>query len=332
MPTNEDKVLDALLSANNVIIFTHSRPDGDALGSSFGLRDFLRSCNIKADVLLTETPPSRYIPLCDNPIKKLDKESLAEYDLVVTCDCANHERLACDSKITIDDLRQKKFVNIDHHHNNNIQGNIELLKVDSSSNCKIVAELLLSTGKELPQSTLNWLLLGMMTDTGSFRFSNTCGDTLRTAAILLDKGAQLEKIVNQIYLSKPYNQLRFENEMVEKRLHLFCNNRFAIASLPQELMDKYNFKIKEDEGLIDILRGIDTVIISALVTRVHGGYKVSLRSKDSNYPVRPIAQIWNGGGHDLASGTTMPAEEFNSFDEVEAKLAEVVDSILPPIK
>lgn len=332
MPTNEDKVLDALLSANNVIIFTHARPDGDALGSSFGLRDFLRSCNIKADVMLTETPPSRYIPLCDNPIRKLDKESLAEYDLVVTCDCANHERLACDSKITIDDLRQKKFVNIDHHHNNNIAGNIELLKVDSSSNCKIVAELLLSTGKELPQSTLNWLLLGMMTDTGSFRFSNTCGDTLRTAAILLDKGAQLEKIVNQIYLSKPYNQLLFETELVDTRLHLFCNKRFAIASIPQELMDKYNFKIKEDEGLIDILRGIDTVVISALVTRVHGGYKVSLRSKDSNYPVRPIAQIWNGGGHDLASGTTMPAEEFNSFDEVEAKLTEVVDSILPPIE
>lgn len=331
MLTNEDKVLDALLSAKNVIIFTHSRPDGDALGSSFGLRDFLRACNIKADVLLTENPPSRYIPLCDNPVRKLDKVALDEYDLVVTCDCANHERLACDSKITIENLRQKKFVNIDHHHNNNVGGNIELLNPNSSSNCKIIAELLLSTNKELPQSTLNWLLLGMMTDTGSFRFSNTCGNTLRTAAILLDKGAQLEKIVNQIFLSKPYNQLRFENEMVEKRLHLFCNNRFAIASLPQEMMDAYNFKIKEDEGLIDILRGIDSVIISALVTRVHGGYKVSLRSKDSNYPVRPIAQLWNGGGHDLASGTTMPAEEFNSFDEVEAKLAEVVDSILPKL-
>ena len=217
MLTNEDKVLDALLSAKNVIIFTHSRPDGDALGSSFGLRDFLRAYNIKADVLLTENPPSRYIPLCDNPVRKLDKAALDEYDLVVTCDCANHERLACDSKITIEDLRQKKFVNIDHHHNNNVGGNIELLNPNSSSNCKIIAELLLSTNKELPQSTLNWLLLGMMTDTGSFRFSNTCGNTLRTAAILLDKGAQLEKIVNQIFLSKPYNQLRFENEMVENQ-------------------------------------------------------------------------------------------------------------------
>ena len=105
----------------------------------------------------------------------------------------------------------------------------------------------------------------MLTDTGGFKFSNTNGDVLRTAAKLLDAGVDLEKLVNILFFSKPEKQLRFESELVSSQIKLACSGKFAYAFIPQELLDKYDFSLKEDEGIIDLLREIDGVVIAMLV-------------------------------------------------------------------
>ena len=89
-----------------------------------------------------------------------------------------------------------------------------------------------------------------------------------------------------------------------EHLKLAADNRIAYAVIPPELTEKYNFNLKEDEGLIDLFREIDGVVIAMLIYHGAGSIKISMRSKDSRYPVGPVARFFNGGGHELAAGAT----------------------------
>ena len=100
------------------------------------------------------------------------------------------------------------------------------------------------------------------------------------------------------------------------QIKIACDGRFAYATIPQELLGKYNFSLKEDEGIIDILREIDGVVIAMLVHQHPEGFKVSLRSKDPRYPVAPIAQAFGGGGHLMAAGATVDLPDFAALEKV----------------
>lgn len=302
-----------LLAAESVIIITHLRPDGDALGSTFGMRAFLRGLGKKADVLLPEPPPRRYREWCQGYLSRLDEIGFQAYALVLLLDCANVQRLG-SAGVSVEFLRTLNFLSIDHHPANSIAARYDCLIPAACSASEIVATLALASGRPLPVESASRWLAGMMTDTGCFRFSNTDGDALRVAAQLLDHGAELENVVNTLFFSKSMRQLQFEAELVEKQLRLACHGRLAYAFIPDDMLERHHFALREDEGLIDILRGIDSVIIAMLLHRQPDGFKVSLRSKDQRYPVGPLARSYGGGGHDMAAGITL---NLDSLEEVE---------------
>ncbi|MCQ2380272.1 MAG: DHH family phosphoesterase [Victivallaceae bacterium] len=306
MAKTRSEVLSALLSADSVLVITHGKPDGDALGSAFGTRQFLRDNGKKADVLLTEPPPSRYTKLCTEYVG--DDVDIDDYSMVLLLDCAVRDRLGTQKPIE-KLLEHRCFWNIDHHYLNTDINAANSHVVESSSTCEIMTDILLDKpGNAITPDTAGFLLLGMMTDTGGFRFSNTKGKTLRTAAMLLDAGADMEKIANAIYFSKPLGQLELESDIVASRMKLEFDGRFAYACLDNELLAKHDFSMKEDEGLIDLLRSVDGVIIAMLVYERGGGYRVSLRSKDSKFPVFPIARHFGGGGHAQAAGAIIKSD------------------------
>jgi len=315
-----------LAAADSVLLVTHLRPDGDALGSTFGLRAFLRSVGKKADVLLTDGMPHRYVNFHRDPVTKLSREQADRYELVAILDCANIARLNIPSALDIDYLRARKTVNIDHHVYNNIDAPKNFVCPERSSASEIVAGMLLDAGAEIPADCATALLAGMMTDTGCFRFSNTTGTTLRTAGALLDRGAVLERIANEVFFNKPYNCAAFEADLFNTRLKLACGGRFAYAYIDDELLKKHNFNLSEDEGIIDNLRALEGVVIALLIYRnASGEFKLSLRSKDSAYPVGPLARKHGGGGHEMAAGATLRAA---SFAEIESLVVREVTELL----
>ncbi|MBO7328430.1 MAG: bifunctional oligoribonuclease/PAP phosphatase NrnA [Lentisphaeria bacterium] len=315
-----------LMAAKKVLLMTHQRPDGDALGSTFGMQEFLRNNGIAADVLIPGgVLPRRYTLLCTGFLSSVTAEALNDYDTFLALDCANPERLGCGEYFSAADLPVKNFICIDHHAGNSLNAAISWIAPDSGSTCQMVMELINALNLPLSSAGATFLLTGMMTDTGCFCFSNTNGKTMRAAAMALDRGAELEKIANQIFFSKPLNQLKFEAAMVERCLKTACNGKFAYACLTGEIMEEFNFDLREDEGLIDILRGLEGVVIAMLVHRRADGWRVSLRSKDSNYPVRPVALQFNGGGHALAAGCTIDVPE---FAELEEKVLPVIEKLL----
>ena len=314
-----------LLMAKNVLLMTHQRPDGDALGSTFGMRSFLQAQGINAQVLIPGDLPRRYSRMCTDFLTRVFPAELDDYDLFLVLDCANPQRLGSGEDFSIDDLLDRNLVCIDHHAGNSLAAPVSWIKSDSGSTCQMVMEMIDHLNMPLPPEGATFLLTGMMTDTGCFCFSNTTGSSLRAAALALDYGAGIEKIANQVFFSKPLNQVKFEAAMVERCLKVDCDGKFAYACITEELLEEFNFDLREDEGLIDILRGLEGVVIAMLVHRRADGWRVSLRSKDSAYPVRPLALQFNGGGHDLAAGCTIDVPE---FADVEKLIVPLVDNLL----
>ena len=190
-----------LNSARSVLILTHLRPDGDALGSSFGLRRYLRDNGKAAEVLLPAPPPERYRELCRDALGAVGPEELDAYDLIVTLDCANAERLGCGPALTTELLKTRRCVNIDHHRSNSLAASLgldaanplSLVDGEAPSTCTIVAELLLAARGTISPECATLLLAGMMTDTGCFCFANTDGRALRTAAEILSAVSETSK-------------------------------------------------------------------------------------------------------------------------------------------
>lgn len=312
-------ILKKLLSARRVLIMTHRRPDGDAVGSSFGMRNFLLAHGVEAEVLLPDAMPNRFMPLCDRFLTTLPAAEAAKFDCFLALDCANAERLGCGGELSAELLRRMNFISIDHHRGNSIDAPCQWVDPNASSASYMVAELLLSSGKEFGSEVATMLMTGIMTDTGSFCFSNTDAASFRVAAALMEHGADVERIANAIFFSKPLKQLRFEAALVENCFKSCCGGRFVYAFVPEELMKKYDFDMREDEGLIDLLRAVDSAVIAMLCHRRADGFRVSLRSKDRNFPVGPIARELGGGGHDMAAGATVDLPDFAEVEDLMVK-------------
>ncbi len=303
-PGDAAKQLDA---ANHILILTHEKPDGDAVGSTLGMREFLRSLGKQADALFPAPLPRRYswLPGECAPLAAITREEAAAYDLVLLFDCANPLRIAGGDALDFEFLRSLPLLNVDHHGGNTVAGESNLVDPKAAAASLLAAEIAFSSGREIPRSAATAWLLGLITDTGGLRFTNTDGRALRGAARLLDCGAELEKINNAVFFSKPRNQQEFEADLLQNHLRFAFDGKFVYAWLPEELFAAHHFDMRDGEGVIDLLRELEGAVIVALFYRRGDAFKVSLRGKDSRYPVGPMARALGGGGHDMAAGITL---------------------------
>lgn len=319
-----------LLEHDRILILTHERPDCDAFGSALGMQEFLRDCCGKhAETYLPSPPASRYSALVGSYKETLSPEELANYDLILLLDCANRERIASGPLVdgkTLPEREAPPMLNVDHHAGNNIDARWNLVIPDAAAASQIAAEIALAAGhcRIEPRPATLWLL-GIVTDTGAFRFTNTVGHTLRVAAELLDRGADLEGVVNASYFSKPLNQQRFETELLETQEKVALDGQYVYAYIPDELFRKHQFDMRDGEGVIDLLREVAGTRIAALFYRKGDAFKVSLRSKDLRFPVGPLARSLGGGGHQMAAGITLTG---TTPEGVERLLLEKVAALL----
>ncbi len=303
------------MRADSVLIVTHERPDGDAVGSALGTAEFLRSCGKRADALLPQSLPERYRCFARCAIWQLAPEKLQQYDLVLLLDCANPARIAAGG-VSLEQLQTRRFLNVDHHSGNTVPANLNYIDSSAAAASLLAFETARLTGKPItPEAATLWYL-GMVTDTGSFRFANTTPRALQAAAELLELGAAQEAVTNAVYFSKPRNQQLFEADLTVNYIKVAGGGKAAYAVLPPELFAKHNFDMRDGEGIIDLLREIEGTVIAVLAHQRGEDFKFSFRSKDCSLPVGPFARTLGGGGHEMAAGATLrlpgpaAAEEF----------------------
>lgn len=311
-------------AARSIAVFTHENPDGDAIGSSTGLALLLREAGKKCGLFFSAEPPAIYRMFIQTEYStSLSQEELiSNYDLVIQLDTASTQRIAAPHGVTID--AELPLLVIDHHIDNQQYGRWNVIK-EKAATAGIVAELadILFPGHKIPEQAATLLMLGLVTDSGCFRFDNTTPDAFYTAGKLLESGANYKEIIERIFFSKPLNRLQFESELLSNHLELYCDGKVALVRIPPEIITKYNIIMADTEGLIDVFRAIDGVEITVMMYyRANGMLKISTRASNPEHPVGPIARALGGGGHEMAAGCLLPG------GDMAAAAAKIIDLIM----
>lgn len=319
-------IVEIISAHDNFIIATHANPDGDALGSSYALLNFLRENGKKADLILPEPLPEAYRGLVPDVCKKeFSEEALNNYSCCLCLDVSIADRIALGGNLTLDKLNIP-LINIDHHPDNKLFGSKNLVMPETAAS----AEIIFRAAKKLPDwkissQTATLLLIGIVMDTGCFRFDNTSPEVLTATSELLSLGANHHEIIRRMYFSKPLSYMKFNADLVLNNLKTEFGGLYAQLYLEDEMLLKYGVDIKDIEGLIDSARMIDTVKIAAVIYKKGDGFKISLRSKQKDISVGEIAREFGGGGHEMAAGAFIKAK---TIEEAEEKLLEKVKNKL----
>lgn len=292
-----------LINARNILIVCHVRPDGDCLGAGFSLYSVAKKLNKSADFLCDSPFPEHYSFIKNHEI--FGKRELSEYDLAISVDCADEFRMGEYSDIY---FSCKQTVNIDHHATNTMFAAVNEVCAAASSTCEIVYLLLKDSGL-IDAGIAQDLYMGISTDTGHFRHSNTKPNTLLAAAHLLEFDFDAVKLVDNLYRNNTVEKMRLIGLALNK-MHYYCDEKVAVIALSQRDLKECGCVMADTEGIIDYPMSVGSVVVAVCMTQQSSlSFKVSFRSKGPN--VAKIAGKFGGGGHVLAAGCVVNGD-FNS--------------------
>ena len=305
------------------LIVTHANPDGDALGSTFSMLNFLRENGKKAQALLPEELPHNYRAFVPGEFaQSLSKDEINSFDICLCLDVSTAERVALGTALARSDITIP-LVNMDHHPDNTLFGDLNIVEPSSAAAAAIVFKLASAIDDfKISPKTATLMLLGIVMDTGCFRFDNTSPAVLREAALLIESGASYQAIINAMYFSRPLAYLKFGAETVLNYMNAACDGKFSWIFLDDGILEKYSVKVKDIEGIIDSARAVDTAVVAGIIYRKNDGFKISLRSKDRAVSVGRIARKLNGGGHEMAAGAFIPEKNREDAERILIQLVQ----------
>ncbi|MBI2270888.1 MAG: bifunctional oligoribonuclease/PAP phosphatase NrnA [Bacteroidetes bacterium] len=310
MKSTQLKDLESFLKTKrNIVIVTHWTPDGDAMGSSLGLYNFLIQLKHRVTVITPNDYPQFLFWLPGN--KKVlvfsektgqVKKAVAKADLIFCLDFNSLKRIdKLGDEVAVS--KAKKMI-IDHHLQPDGFADFMLHDVGSSSTAQLVYELIcaLNLKKLINKAVANCLYTGIMTDTGSFRFPSTSAKTLRIAADLVEAGASNSEAYNNVYDNNSGDRVKLLGYCLGEKLKIFPEYKTAMISLSAEELTRYNYQKGDTEGVINYGLSIRGIRFAAFFADRDDMIKVSFRSKGS-FDVNKFARMhFEGGGHANAAG------------------------------
>ncbi|HEX9973703.1 MAG TPA: bifunctional oligoribonuclease/PAP phosphatase NrnA [bacterium] len=324
----EIKNINTLLTSHNkFVLTTHINPDGDAIGSEMAMAVYLRHLGKEVLIINNSATPNNYQFLDKNEeIIVYDEEKhydlMASADLYLILDISDWDRLRKIGKIIQNSTVPK--ICIDHHHINYQFVDIDVIYEQASSTGELIFEFLDKVGFPIQGSVARSLYTCILTDTGSFRFSNTTAKTHVMASRLLDAGVNAREIYNLVYEQNSRNKMLLMGEAL-CAINYECNGQLAWFVLTQEMFQRCETSHWDTEGFAELPRSIDGVEISLMFTELDATkVKVSLRSK-GNFVIHHIAEKFGGGGHQYAAGALVNK---NLRDTMPQVLAEIKNLIL----
>ncbi|MFA7115703.1 MAG: bifunctional oligoribonuclease/PAP phosphatase NrnA [Bacteroidales bacterium] len=301
-----------IFNANKIILTSHARPDGDAVGSCLGLYHLLLAEGKQVNIILPDSLPDYFSYLHidnlitfyqENPVESL--KLIKNADLMICCDFNNLDR-AGDLGPALKESKIPKIL-IDHHLDSKDEEFDLVFSAKVSSTCEIIFDILLDTKyinndiNRLPYNTAEALSIGLITDTNNF--NNSCETrTYEVASLLSKRGINLEEIHTQVYGNYSLNQFLLRTELLKNHLVINPKLHLAYMILTKDLQNKYHHKSGDSEGLVNIPLKITDIQVSIIFTEKEDKFSVSLRSKDG-FSVNDLAKkYFNGGGHIKAAG------------------------------
>lgn len=304
------KAVDLIDHAENILLTTHIRPDGDACGCVRALMEAIQQLGKKAQPLFMSPLAAWYESLFDEKPAILENDvqpnqladRYADVDLVVIVDTDSHVQLPGFSQWLAES--GKKTLVIDHHISGDGLGDVSLVDAAAAAAGEIVFDLIKFAGWKMNEHIAESIFIALSTDTGWFKFGNTDSRIFHTAAELIDAGARPNVIYRLLYQSFTPSRLYLMTRMLD-HLQLHADGRIATQYILREDFDETGASGPDTENLIDECQRIESVEAAALFTELaDGGFRCSLRSK-GKVDVRKIAQKYGGGGHTLASGVNL---------------------------
>lgn len=308
-----NQILQKIKEYNTIIIHRHKRADGDCIGSSFGLREFIKHNFPNKSVYSVGDELPKYLTILGE--EDVVTDDLYENALVFIVDTSVQSRIADDRY-----LKGKFIIKIDHHDDSEDYGDLIYVDPLSPACCSIIVSMIRSwQNLNCPINAAKALFLGIVTDTGRFRYRGLTGEVLNNAAYLINLGIDTENIYTNLYI-KDLEILRIQSYVLEN--FKVTDNGVAYIYFSKDIMEKYNIT-REDAGntvnLLDCIRGslIWLAIIEQmnpyeedkkdLVVTPHNEIRVRIRSR--YMPINHIASKYRGGGHLQASGATIYSQE-----------------------
>jgi phosphoesterase RecJ-like protein len=295
-----------LRDAQNILIVSHQRPDGDAVGSILGLGLSLQQAGKTVQMVLEDGVPHAYRHL--NGSDQILRRPESNYDLSITLDCSDPMRTG---KIFED---KTPDINIDHHVTNLNFARVNLVEPNAVATAEVIAGALKAWDLPMSQPVAEALLNGLISDTLGFRTSNISPSAMRMAADLMEAGANLPVLYHEALIRRSYEAVRYWYYGLE---NLQKEDRLVWTSLKLEDRAKAGYAGQDDADLVNVISAMDDIDITVIfVEQRHNRVKVSWRGAPG-WDVSQIALRFGGGGHAPAAGAT-----------IEGELETVMDSVL----
>lgn len=313
-----DEILEEIKKAENIVLLTHETPDGDAIGSSLGMKLALRKIGKEADLIVTKYARTfNFLPNIEEIKTTSDVE---KYDLAISLDCATIKRI--DNREYFD--KAKKTISIDHHGSNEMYADINYVNPVAPACSEIVLTMLSYFNIEIDKEIGTCLMMGIITDTGGLQYPSTTADTFEYAAELLRKGVDIADICRRTLQEKTKSNFELQKIIMEN-LELLEDGKLAFSYVTKQDLLDVKAEEGDHEGLVNIGRSIEGVEVSAFIRQEDDEniFKISMRS-NGKINVSDICLMFGGGGHPRAAG----AKVKGTVEQIKEKIIKEVEKYL----
>ncbi|RPJ26669.1 MAG: hypothetical protein EHM33_10770 [Chloroflexi bacterium] len=290
-------IKERLNNAEKVIIASHVRPDGDAIGSLLGLGLALRDAGKSVEMVLVDGVSASFRHLEGSEL--IVKKPTGEHDTFITVDCADFKRAG-----KVFENFGQPDINIDHHKTNERFGKLNLIEPDEVATAAILTNHLPEWGYKITKPIAAALLTGIVTDTLGFRTSNTNPSALRLCAMLMETGVDMTDLYMKSLVKKSFTAARYWGAGLSR---LEQKNGMVWATLTVEDRKKSGYGGNDDADLINMISAIDGNKVGMIFVEQNDQHvKISWRALEPGIDVSKVAQHFNGGGHAAAAGADVP--------------------------
>jgi phosphoesterase RecJ-like protein len=312
------QVVELIESKNHFAITSHIRPDGDGLGSSLGLYWLLRALGKESEVIMRDPVPHSYRSLPGANSVRVTSAIDRPYDAVFVIECSDIDRPG------LKDLEKQVVVNIDHHSTSALFGTINWIDATASAVGEMIYNLCKAMGVRVTREIAECVYTALITDTGSFHYSNTTERTFKVASELIRAGVKPAKLAQAVFSSYPWSKIQLMAEVMAS-VRRDPSGKVAWMRQSLEMQEKAEASEEDGEGFVNYpLTCSEVEAVAMLKETSPGVYRTSLRSK-GDINVARIAEKFGGGGHKNAAGCTLRGDWDDAERTIVAMLREAVE-------
>jgi phosphoesterase RecJ-like protein len=305
------QVVQLIEQKQRFMITSHVRPDGDGLGSGLALYWMLRALNKDVDVVLRDRVPPSYEVLPGSELVIVQDDVTEVYDGAFIIECSDVDRPGLPS------LGNQFVVNIDHHSTTDTFGDINWIDSTAAAVGEMIYNLCKALGVEVTKEIAECIYTALLTDTGSFHFSNTTERTLKIASELVRRGVEPARISQALFYSSSFAKIKLLG-LVLSDIERDESGRIAWITLDRATMYQTNACDEDADGIVNQALSIGEVEAVAFFKELSpGSYRISLRSK-GKHNVAKVAELFGGGGHRNAAGCRIQGD----FEDVKRQIIE----------